>query len=293
MVVIKLEGGLGNQMFQYAFASILAKKNKSSIKIDKDFFDLTKKTQGFTPRNFELDIFDNSYLIASQSDIGSLTQLSFSNKIRRKLGIYESKIFYEPTFDFHPDALSIKAPVYVKGYFQSYKYLIGYEDLIRETFVFPIGTLNNTNKELLLHLKTKTTIAIHIRRGDYITNKLTQQFHGNCSLEYYLEAISLLTSRNKDFTLIFFSDDNIWVKEKFENLPYPKIFVDHNKNENSWKDMCLMSSCTHNIIANSSFSWWAAWLNGNPNKIVIAPKLWYAEVEKNTNDLIPPQWIRL
>ena len=293
MIVIKLQGGLGNQMFQYAFASILAKKNKRSIKIDKVFFDLIEKTQGFTTRSFELDIFDNSYFKASQSDIRSLTQLSFLNKIRRKLGFYESKIFNEPSFDFHPDALCIKAPVYLKGYFQSYKYLLGYEDLIRKTFSFPIDTLDNINKELLFQLKTKTTISIHIRRGDYITNKLTEQFHGNCSLEYYLEAISLLASRNKDFTLVFFSDDNIWVKEQFENLPYSKIFVGHNKNENSWKDMCLMSFCNHNVIANSSFSWWAAWLNENPYKMVIAPKQWYAEVEKNTNDLIPPQWIRL
>jgi hypothetical protein len=95
--------------------------------------------------------------------------------------------------------------------------------------------------------------------------------------------------------LFFFSDDNHWVKEQFEDLPYPKLFIDHNKDENSWKDMLLMSSCNHNIIANSSFSWWAAWLNTNPKKMVIAPKKWFAKSEEEmpTSDLIPNEWIRL
>jgi hypothetical protein len=102
-----------------------------------------------------------------------------------------------------------------------------------------------------------------------------------------------LVSKNKEFTFVFFSDDGGWVKRQFEDLPYSKIFIDHNKEENSWKDMLLMSSCSHTIIANSSFSWWAAWLNTNPEKIVIAPKIWFADTEKDTNDLIPSQWIRL
>jgi hypothetical protein len=102
-----------------------------------------------------------------------------------------------------------------------------------------------------------------------------------------------MASKNKDFTLVFFSDDSDWVKEQFNDLPYSKIIVDHNKEENSWKDMLLMSSCDHNIIANSSFSWWSAWLNINPEKVVIAPKQWFADSKKNTTDLIPSEWIRL
>ena len=143
-----------------------------------------------------------------------------------------------------------------------------------------------------MKFKNQNTIAVHIRRGDYVTDKLTQQFHGNCSLEYYHRAIIELQTNNKDFILVFFSDDSDWVKEQFGDLSYSKIFVDHNKNEDSWKDMFLMSSCQHNIIANSSFSWWAAWLNNNPEKVVVAPKEWFA-TNKKTNDLIPSEWIRL
>lgn len=293
MIIIQLQGGLGNQMFQYAFAQILAKKNDAVVQLDKSFFHATPKEQEFTLRQFELGIFENLNRQASSLEISKLTRLSFFNKLTSKLGFYKSKIYSEPSFDFHLEALSIKAPVYIKGYFQSYKYFENQEDLIRETFSFPIESLDGRNKTLLSKLQSETTISVHIRRGDYVTNKKTQQFHGNCSLEYYSNAIALLASKNKRFTLVLFSDDSQWVKEQFETLPYSKIFVDYNTNENSWIDMLLMSSCSHNIIANSSFSWWAAWLNAQPNKIVIAPKNWYANPKKNTKDLIPAQWIRL
>ncbi len=293
MIIIQLQGGLGNQMFQYAFARLLVKKNNCTLKLDKSFFDASPNELSFTPRRFELGIFKNDYLQASSYEIRTLTQLSFFNKIMTKLGFNKSKIFLEPSFGFHRGALSIIAPVYIKGYFQSYKYFENQEMLIREIFSFPIEYLDGRNKSLLSKLQSEITISVHIRRGDYVNNKKTQQFHGNCSLEYYTNAISLLASKNKVFTLIFFSDDSQWVKEQFETLPYSKIFVDYNTNENSWIDMFLMSSCSHNIIANSSFSWWAAWLNMNKQKTIIAPKKWFADSERNTNDLIPPQWIRL
>jgi hypothetical protein len=294
MIIIQLQGGLGNQMFQYAFARILAKRNSVPLKLDKSFFDTFSNEQEFTQRNFELGIFENVCTQASLKEIIKLTRLSFINKIKKKIGFYcKSNIYSEPSLDFHPEFLSIKDPAYIKGYFQSYKYLENQEDLIRETFSFPVESLDDRNKTLLSKLQSEIAISVHIRRGDYVTNTKTQQFHGNCSLEYYSKAILLLASKIEKFTLVFFSDDSQWVKEQFETLPYSKLFVDDNTEENSWVDMFLMSSCTHNIIANSSFSWWAAWLNTQPNKIVIAPKKWYANSERNTNDLIPPQWIRL
>lgn len=294
MIIIQLQGGLGNQMFQYAFARILAKRNSVTLKFDKSFFDTFSNEQEYTPRNFELGIFENESMQASSKEIIKLTRLSFINKIKKKLGFYyKSNIYLEPSLDFHPEALLIKVPVYIKGYFQSYKYFENHEDLVRETFSFPIESLDDRNKTLLSKLQSETTISVHIRRGDYVTNTKTQQFHGNCSLEYYSNAIALLASKTEEFTLVFFSDDGPWVKEQFEALPYSKLFIDNNTDQNSWIDLFLMSSCSHNIIANSSFSWWAAYLNKQPDKIVIAPKKWYADSERNTNDLIPPQWIRL
>ncbi|MFE3871900.1 alpha-1,2-fucosyltransferase [Flavobacterium sp. ZS1P70] len=293
MLIIQLQGGVGNQMFQYAFASILAKKNKTKLLIDGSFFKRIEKTPGFTPRKFELDIFDNPYFMASDLDVISFHHLSNINKVKRKLGFHYPKIYEEPSFDFQTDALAIKSPVYLKGYFQSYKYFIAYEDFIRKLFSFPVDTLDVISKELLITIKSSKTIAIHIRRGDYVSDKITAEYHGSCSVEYYLDAIKLLASKNKDFTLVFFSDDSDWVKEQFDDLSYSKIVVDHNNGEDSWKDMMLMSSCSHNIIANSSFSWWAAWLNENPEKTVIAPKKWFKTKELNTRTLLPQEWIKL
>lgn len=295
MIVSRMDGGLGNQMFQYALASILAKKNNTDILLDMSFFDQTEKRLGHTPRNFELAIFNNDYVIASTRELLFFRQLSFFNKLKRELGFNYPKIYYEPSFTYHEMVLVIKTPVYLKGFFQSYKYFIGYENLIKKVFTFPVDTLDELNEKVIANIKSTNAIAIHVRRGDYVNDVTTQQYHGNCTLDYYLKAISLLTARNKDFTLFFFSDDGGWVQEQFRDLPYPKFFVNHNKRENSWKDMMLMSSCNHNIIANSSFSWWAAWLNANPKKMVIAPKKWFAKSEKgiSAKDLIPPKWIRL
>lgn len=293
MIVIQLEGGLGNQMFQYAMAHIIADINKVPVKIDKKFLNLKNNTRGCTPRNFELGVFYNSFLQASESDVISLTNLSNINKIKKRIGLNYPKVYQEPSFDFQSNVFSIQSPAYIKGYFQSYKYFIGYEDLILNFFSFPIDSLDSKNRELLSDIKHGNSISIHVRRGDYVQDKITQEFHGNCSLEYYFESIALLVSKYKDVKLIFFSDDSEWVKEHFKNLPYSKLFIDHNNDENSWKDMLLMSFCTHNIIANSSFSWWAAWLNENPHKTVIAPKNWFTDTGKDANDLIPEEWIRL
>lgn len=293
MILIKLQGGLGNQMFQYAFASILAKRNDTVVLLDNSFFEQTEKKIGFTPRKFELDIFENNYQKALDSDIISFQNLSKINNLKKKIGLNYPKIYFEQAFNFQKVVLSIKSPVILNGYFQSYKYFIGHEDLIRQLFTFPLNKLDSENIKLLNTIKNSNSIAIHIRRGDYVNDEIAAQFHGTCSLGYYLEAIKLLISKNNEIILVFFSDDNDWVEKQFMDLPIAKIFVSHNKNENSWKDMFLMSSCSHNIIANSTFSWWAAWLNLNPNKIVMAPKNWFAEIGKNSNDLIPPKWIRI
>jgi len=292
IVIVRLQGGLGNQMFQYAFAVLLAKKNGTGVFLDKNFFSLREKKVGFTPRNFELNIFGNKYLEATHSQLLSFYNLSFLDKIKKKLRLNYPKIYNESVFGFNQSALNIKAPVYLNGYFQSSKYFIGYEELIKHLFLFPINELDILNKELLTTIKNANTISVHIRRGDYAEDKVTQQFHGCCSIEYYQKAIAVLMNRYSDFTLVFFSDDVNWVKEQFENLPYPKLFINNNSAENSWKDMLLMSSCTHNIIANSSFSWWAAWLNENTEKTVIAPKKWFEAKELDTKTILPEEWIQ-
>lgn len=293
MILIKLQGGLGNQMFQFAFGSILAQKNNTKLIIEDSIYGIVEKKEGYTPRNFELTIFDNSYNFATEDHISLFNKLSLIHRIKRKIKLNYPKKIEEKTFEYSSEINSIRSPVLAVGYFQSYKYFTGFENYVRSLFVFPVDKLSKENIDLLPALKKKNTVAIHIRRGDYITDKVTNQFHGCCTVGYYTEAILKIATKVDQPILVFFSDDPEWVKENFEKLPFEKNFIAHNKGKNSWADMFLMSICSHNIIANSSFSWWGAWLNNNPEKIIIAPKYWFQAKEIDINSIIPEEWIKV
>lgn len=162
MIVSRMDDGLGDQMFQYAIASVLVKNNNASVLLDLSFFDQKEKRLGHIPRNFELTVFNNFYNRASKTNLLFFKQLSIFNKVKRKLSLNYPKIYNEPSFDFQTGAMIIKLPVYLKGYFQSCKYFIGHEDFIRQIFSFPIAKLDSINKELLFTIKSFNTIAIHI-----------------------------------------------------------------------------------------------------------------------------------
>lgn len=295
LVLIKLNGGLGNQMFQYALGHIIALKNNSQIKLDKELFKLTEKSPGHTPRNYELGIFDILGTTASKQDIGYFEHLSLINKLRRELYLNYPKMCFERNFSFVPDIKTALPPVYLRGYFQSYKYLEGDEEAVREVFRFPEKELDKNNKDLLQRIRGTNSVSVHIRRGDYVKDEITKKFHGNCSRDYYDQAILKIMRFEEEVEFFFFSDDIKWVENEFRDFPIRKTFVASNPGSNSWKDMFLMTNCKHNIIANSSFSWWAAWLNRNSLKKVIAPRQWFNNPEKEqyTYDLIPNEWIRL
>lgn len=295
IVIIKLNGGLGNQMFQYALGYTIALKNNSRILIDKELFKLTKKQPGHTPRDYELGIFGLDQSQASGEDISYFERLSVFHKIKREIHLNYPKMCYEKNFSFDAGIKNATPPVYLRGFFQSYKYLKGNEDDIRDLYNFPVNHLDGKNRDLLERIKSTTSASVHIRRGDYVEDKITHEFHGTCSREYYVHAISKLRENDNEVEFFFFSDDIEWVEEEFSNLPVKMTFVKSNTGKNSWKDMFLMTSCTHNIIANSSFSWWAAWLNRNSSKVVIAPERWFnnPDKEKYTFDLIPDEWIRI
>jgi len=292
MIIVKLQGGLGNQMFQYAFASVLAQKNKKKLLLDTSFFENTEKKLGFTPRPFELHVFNNNYKSASQKNIVSFDTLSLINRFKKKYGLRYPIKYIEDFSKYNPCLLSIKQDVYLQGYFQSYKYFMGYEDFVRHLFSFNTEALSTSNKRILNIIKETNAVSIHVRRGDYVNDALTNAYHGTCGLDYYLEAINILELQYHNLTLFFFSDDMEWVKNAFGNLKQQKYFVNVNLN-NSWVDMLLMSVCRHHIIANSSFSWWGAWLNPNPLKTVVAPKQWNYNKELDILTLLPEEWIKV
>lgn len=287
MVVSRLIGGLGNQMFQYAAGRSLAELAKCELKIDVSGF------QNYALHNgYELNIFNINAGIASSKDISSLVnkQSRLMSFIYRKLHIKKSKNLVESGFAFNANFFNVSSSVYIDGYWQSYKYFELIDSQLRQEFTFK-SPICGLNLQLSKKISSTNSVSVHVRRGDYVTNKQTNSVHGVCSVDYYHAAIHVIVENVENPVLFVFSDDIAWVKN---NLTFysPVVFVDHNTGKQSYNDMYLMSLCKHHIIANSSFSWWGAWLGSNPTKLVIAPKKWFTN-DAVTVDLIPETWIRL
>ena len=290
MIVIHLKGGLGNQMFQYAAARNLALKYKTKLLGDFDSF-LQASREAYTARHYELGIFDFKIRSIDKTVKNAFYETSSTKNMLIKFNLPYKKVYNELSFPFNEELQNIRPPLYMEGYFQSEKYFEQIADTIRNDFKFVVKP-DDENYLLAKKISSENSVGIHIRRADFLTSAATLAFHGVCSIDYYKTAIDLI-SKKQEVTLYFFSDETDWVQENLIPL-YPKAnVISFNKNENSWKDMYLMSKCKHNIIANSSFSWWAAWLNENKNKIVVAPKPWFKDLSCNTKDLIPSQWIQI
>ncbi|APC05322.1 glycosyl transferase family 11 [Polynucleobacter asymbioticus] len=293
MIIARLNGGLGNQMFQYANGKAKALELDTQLLLDISEFETYRLHQGF-----ELNkIFVGPFGIADSEQIKTLKGSPLHGKML-KLASKISKLFLkksfiqEPHFQYWYGIESIADNSYLSGYWQSEKYFQNFQDQIAADFRFAIP-LQGMNEVLATTIQEdgQTSISLHIRRGDYVANPKTQAYHGVCSLDYYQKAIAYLTGRMEKVHFFIFSDDPEWVKQNLA-MTHPHTFVSHNTGENSYNDMRLMSLCQHHIIANSSFSWWGAWLNQSASKIVIAPKKWFA-TDINTQDLLPSQWVTL
>jgi len=286
MIISQLTGGLGNQMFQYALGFSLAKKLRTEFKYKFVNF------QGATPRNIEIDNLKISSIPASPTDlkeIGYPTNLL--SKILSKFGLKASLVRSEKSFNFEKSALNLPDSSYIQGYWQSEKYFIDFENDIRKEFRFKVPSTKK-NDEILEEIHSSNSVSVHVRRGDYVADTKTNAFHGTCDLKYYEKAMALIEKKIKNPVYFFFSDDPEWVKMNLKS-EHKKYYVDWNQGNQSYIDMHLMSKCKHNIIANSSFSWWGAWLNSNPTKIVIAPKKWFSDITVNTSDLVPKTWDKI
>jgi len=282
MIIVKLWGGLGNQMFQYADGRHLSLKNKTSLVLDLSRLTKTEPVS-YTKRDFELDVFNIRYKKKIYTD-----QLSYAARTYRKLF---TKTVHENGNQFNPDVLSQKGNVVLNGFWQTEKYFSDIGDIIRQDFTFK-QTPDAANSKLLDEIKGTNSVSVHFRRGDYINNPVTAEVHETCSPAYYQTAMDLVGQKVKDTHFFVFSDEIEWVRKNVE-ITGKHTFVDVNKGVKSAGDMRLMAACKSNIIANSSFSWWGAWLNPNPNKIIIAPKKWFKDTAVAINDLIPPNWITL
>jgi hypothetical protein len=197
----------------------------------------------------------------------------------------------ERQYHFDPRVLQLRGDVYLDGNWNSPKYFEDVAPLIRQEFTFR-QPATGRNRELLAAIDAVNAVSVHVRRGDYIADPKVASIHGTCGLDYYRACLDLIAERIRDPHFFLFSDDPQWVREHL-SLKWPSTVVDHNGPLDGHEDMRLMSCCRHHIIANSGFSWWAAWLNPNPDKIVLAPRQWFSTTKHDTRDLIPAGWIRL
>lgn len=292
MVIVNIIGGLGNQMFQYAAGRALSLERGVSLRLDITDFTRYQLHQGFQLKR----VFNCIADIANKEDIHNILGWQSSLMARRLvlskgLATFRRKeIVAEPQFNYWPEIKNAPSQSYLIGYWQSEKYFLNVAAQIREDFSFRLP-MEKKNAELAQKISQVNAVSLHIRRGDYVSNPLTTTKHGLCSLEYYQAAIQHMAVRILHPHFFVFSDDIAWVEENLK-IDFPHLHVHHNQEAESYNDMRLMSLCKHHILANSSFSWWGAWLNSNPDKIVIAPKRWFAD-QTDVCDLIPNQWIVL
>ena len=300
MICVQLSGGLGNQMFQYAFGRALAAKHHTELILDCTIFQDKTPRLDYTLRDYELDVLAINARQASKDELNRCWPSFFCKiyrSLRRRCGLPEivnPAYLVEQQLPYSLLAIDQAASdCYLIGFWQSEQFFKSVESLVRQEFTFK-HPLDTKNSEIAKRISSVNSVSLHVRRGDYVNNPQITNSHGLCSLEYYQNAISSIEKNITNPVFFIFSDDIEWVRANLVLSGQSEI-VSGNTGIQSYIDMQLMCLCRHNIIANSSFSWWGAWLNNNTDKIVVAPKQWFPDEAKNvqTKDLIPEKWIRL
>lgn len=290
MIIVNLIGGLGNQMFQYAAGRALSLRLSQPFRLDISDFDGYGLHQGF-----ELSrVFVRNPEIATEDEVRNMLGWRASRFARKILlrpafrWLLGDSLVVEPHFHYWPRFASLSGNTYLAGYWQSEKYFSDVSETIRADFIFR-SPLSEQNVELAERLSQTNSVSLHVRRGDYVLNARANAAHGLCSLDYYRAAIRHVAAHVERPEFFVFSDDIAWAQANLQ-IDFPCRYVDHNQDAESHNDMRLMSLCRHHVIANSSFSWWGAWLNPKLDKIVVAPRKWFAN-DKNVEDLYPAGWV--
>lgn len=287
MKIVNIIGGLGNQMFQYALAIVLQQKHPDeAVFIDISHF------KGYHLHSFELQrIFNIQLPIAKKRYLMRLTyyipHYTLSRFFRKILPQRKLEYIEKSAYCYDVKALSVCGDCYFEGYWQSPKYFEGYRSIIINTFRFPQFT-DMDNISTGIKISSKNSVALHVRRGDYIGMK---NYSGICTLDYYREAIMLVKRIVSDPEFFIFSNDMDWCRNNISPLIGEAniSFIDFNKEVDSYRDMHLMSLARCCIVANSSFSWWGAWLNERSDKIIIAPSRWINK--SDLKDIYLPDWL--
>jgi hypothetical protein len=289
MVVTQLLGGLGNQLFQYAVGRALAHANGVRLKLDVSAFGTYRlRPYALKPFKIEADVLTP----AEARALGVGRPAGAARTVWHRLtGRPRIPVVAEASFEFDPAVLHARPPCYLKGYWQSPRYFQHMAELIRSELAVA-GPLSDRNRALTEQIRSTVAVSVHVRRGDYVSDSQTNRYHGSCEPDYYREAERLLRARVGDMQLYVFSDDPQWARDNL-SFSSPAVIVSHNGPERPEEDLRLMTLCRHHIIANSTFSWWGAWLCPQADKLVVAPKQWFRAAAHRTGDLLPSDWITL
>lgn len=289
MIIVKLLGGLGNQMFQYAMGRAIAYQRKDLLKLDISEF------AQYNLRKYALSHFNIQESFATPTQIEEILNQPIRNipwdvlkHFHWIIPYYRKSLYREQSFLYDLNVLNARSNVLFSGYWQSEKYFKQIENIIRQDFQLK-DIPDELNHEMANLMQVSDSISLHVRRGDYVTNPVTQEFHGLCSPKYYQKAIQIVQDKIDNPVFFVFSDDMEWVKQNM-NIPCKCYYITNNTAKKDYLDMWLMSQCKHHIIANSSFSWWGAWLGGLDDSLTIAPKKWFQDPRIETRDLLPEPW---
>ena len=284
-VVVGMSGGLGNQMFQYAAGRSLAARLGVPLILDISWF--ADKTE----RQFALTAFQIEATLCYQFEFLPASGRKLISRLSRRWmsRILDVPVWREPHFHYSNKFTALSQPVFLEGYWQSERYFHGMRShLLRE---FSLNKpLPSASEKLLNEIKSCDAICVHIRRGDYLTNPVAAKVHGICTEDYYYKGVAELCQGLTRPHCYVFSDDPAWVHANI-TFDCPMKVIDINGPQEAYFDITLMAACTHFLIANSSLSWWGAWMGGSTIKKVIAPLRWFLDTDKDTKDLLPESWI--
>lgn len=300
MIIVRLTGGLGNQMFQYAFGNALAIKRGVQLKLDVSLLGENEEVSGLVVRHFDLDVFPLSAEFVTPKEIEDFNGKSNPTvidrvkfRLNKTLGRFPLIIQDGHRYD-ESQILGIGKEACIAGRWQSELYFKGFESAVREDFSFATFTPNSYSSKVAEEIEKGVSVAVHVRRGDYTTHPVYAKAIGTLDKQYYLDAISYMRNKLSDTLKFFFiSDDIEWCKNTFASTQ-GAVFVEQEKGRMGYfSDLWLLSRCKHSIISNSTFSWWGAWLGEKKDSIVIAPGNWAKDPSYRPQNIIPERWVKL
>lgn len=285
MIYSRLFGGLGNQLFQYAAGRAVAQRNGVDLVLD------ARLAPPGSHWAYGLGNFNIEARVAAPDDLPPAKSARLKYAAWRMLG-RNPKFLRERGLGVNANVLSAPDNTYLHGYFQSERYFSKMSATLREELQFKTPP-DAENSDWIEKIQQRTSVSVHLRRGDYVSAPKGKSTHATCDQAYYDRAVAKIAElTGSDPEVFVFSDDPQWARDNL-HFPWPTHVAGHNGADKGHEDMRLIAACDHNVIANSTFSWWGAWLNPNPEKIVVGPQDWFTTNALENPDILPQSWLRV